>query len=205
MITIFYIFFIGLKFKEHVFNHMKTLSNIMCVLLILLGISIPFNIYIKELTALNNVLILLIIIVFILILREVEKFKGRVKQSNVYTRHIIAKDIQHFYAKRCRRFRWGSVRLEEKINIIQNYLYHKGSIGVCINLINGDYIKMMNEEKYIPSSNSVGRFHTMTLIGWKNDTWILRNTWGKIGKNKGYCYWKMGENDIEDNLFVIEI
>ncbi len=37
------------------------------------------------------------------------------------------------------------------------------------------------------SKESVGR-HEMTVVGYKNDCFIVRNSWGKNWGDKGYCY-----------------
>lgn len=95
-------------------------------------------------------------------------------------------------------------KIPNDINTMKQYIYTQGSIVVDID-IPLDYEhcnKMMSDNPYIPD-DAEGQTHAMAIIGWRDDAWIIRNSWGTDWKNKGYIYWKMGTGIIRE-LFSVD-
>jgi len=96
-------------------------------------------------------------------------------------------------------------KIPNDIDTMKQYIYTQGSIVVDID-IPTDYKhcqNMMSDNLYIPD-DAKGQTHAMAIIGWRDDAWIIRNSWGTDWKNKGYIYWKMGTGIIR-NLFSVDV
>lgn len=128
------------------------------------------------------------------------------------TKCTVSSDMnpKHFYIKEAYQlsFTDANYSISEKISILKDLLITYGSIGIAVFLPSDDYTRMLKEDPFIPSiPNEKDELfgHGMVLIGWRNDTWIIRNSWGTCDPLYGYVYWKMA-NGLEDcDLYVLEI
>jgi C1A family cysteine protease len=162
----------------------------------------------------------LVIITFIVLFKQIKNVQTVAVSEIKYTQFECPTSCvdkndnppEHFYVNRCEHVIWKrNTTLSDKINIIKNHLLNKGSVGVAV-LLMDDYDTMMDVDLYEPQSKTRTGGHAMAIIGWKNDAWIIRNSWGTINpfteenyKNDGYVYWKMGTGYIEDNIYTVEI
>lgn len=109
--------------------------------------------------------------------------------------------MDHYYAK-------AFYSMNNDIETIKNHIYTQGSVGVGVQVPNSN--DWMNTSLFNGNDGSIdfyssNNWHAMVIIGWKDDAWIVRNSWGKHFKNKGYCYWKMGTGYIENNAYCVYI
>lgn len=98
--------------------------------------------------------------------------------------------------------------ISEKIGWLKDFLKNYGSIGVAVALTANDFARMAQEAPFIPSKPSEKDElfgHAMVLIGWKNDTWIIRNSWGTCDPLYGYVYWKIGTGLEDTYMYCLEI
>lgn len=98
--------------------------------------------------------------------------------------------------------------ISEKIGWLKDFLKNYGSIGIAVGLTSNDFVRMAQEAPFIPSTpNEKDELfgHAMVLIGWKNDTWIIRNSWGTCDPLYGYVYWKMGTGLEDTYMYCLEI
>jgi len=98
--------------------------------------------------------------------------------------------------------------LETKKNRLKHMLQTIGPIGVSM-MIRGS---MAKDDMFTPfatvydpqtKGDRIVGGHAFCIIGWHKDAWIIRNSWGSCWADSGYCYWKMGSDNIEDNCFYL--
>jgi len=101
----------------------------------------------------------------------------------------------------------STTSLAEKIKTLKFILYSKGPIGVLIVPRYSFMILDNHGTIYDPEKKKndpyAGGMHALCIIGWHKDAWILRNSWGSCWGDNGYCYWKMGSDQIENFCFFL--
>lgn len=99
------------------------------------------------------------------------------------------------------------------INTIKEFVTNYGSAGICYQFVKDD--ETMNETHnaiYNPKGTPEMANHSVTIVGWddhydksnftispENDgAWLVKNTWGEVGSEKGYFWISYEEPSITD-------
>lgn len=75
---------------------------------------------------------------------------------------------------------------------IKKLIYGHGPISVGINANRMQYVQNGQIPVNFDCDNRIG--HAVTLIGWRKDKWIIKNSWGEHFGDKGYLHLPMGMN-----------
>ncbi|RYE18140.1 MAG: hypothetical protein EOP45_14605 [Sphingobacteriaceae bacterium] len=89
---------------------------------------------------------------------------------------------------------------DDKINSIKTELVNRGPVLVGV-AIPADFPRGFQMSVYRPQSWPASINHSMTIVGWKSDAWIVRNQWGTnwgIITDRGYYTHQMKTCFIED-------
>lgn len=98
--------------------------------------------------------------------------------------------------------------LDTKKKRLQHVLQTIGPVGVVMSIRRS----LMTDDMFTPFASVYdpqtrgGPFvggHCFCIIGWHKNAWIIRNSWGSCWADSGYCYWKMGSDNIEDYCFYL--
>ena len=109
---------------------------------------------------------------------------------------IITEKIRN-YAKKVRISEYYQIR---SMNEMKRSIFRYGPCLISFRIYNTDtsfpWIKR-DRDKYLSG-------HSMAVVGWNKDSFIVRNTWGNKWQNNGYCHYPFSQWGLHKSIWVIK-
>ena len=93
--------------------------------------------------------------------------------------------------------------VENNIDYIKHEIYRWGPVSAGFRVYTNFYTFNPKLETYEwdKQEPQVGG-HAVVIVGWTEDSWIIRNTWGEKWGDNGYFYMKFNQCGLEDNIIA---